>query len=223
MIPLLNRSTRDAILQLVLSLSVAAAPATAATVSHQATFPLSPYLNSGSHTYAPLSIPKFNTAGECLTSVCVRVDAGLNGSVGFENYQAYPVVVTVQYTGSVTLQRPDLSTILTVQPATTINDNLPVFDNVLDYGGLSGRTYPSVGATQSDSLCITTGPDLALFSGAGNITLPGYGTDLASQIGASSWSIGVRTYATVTVRYTSTPCATPNRRSTWGRVRTLYR
>lgn len=223
MIPLLNRSTRDAILQLVLSLSVAAAPATAATVSHQATFPLSPYLNSGSHTYAPLSIPKFNTAGECLTSVCVRVDAGLNGSVGFENYQAYPVVVTVQYTGSVTLQRPDLSTILTVQPATTINDNLPVFDNVLDYGGLSGRTYPTVGATLSDSLCITTGPDLALFSGAGNITLPGYGTDLASQIGASSWSIGVRTYATVTVRYTSTPCATPNRRSTWGRVRTLYR
>ena len=223
MIPLLNRSTRDAILQLVLSLAVAAAPATAATISHQATFPLSPYLNFGSYAYAPASIPKFNTAGECLTSVCVRLDVGLNGTVGFENYQNFPVVVTVQYTGSVTLQRPNLTTILTVQPSTTITDNLPVYDNVLDYGGPSGRTYPSVSALQSDSLCITTGPDLALFSGAGNISLPGIGTDLASQIGASSWSIGVRTYATVTVTYHSTGCATPTRRSTWGRVRTLYR
>jgi len=220
---LLNRSTRNILASLGLSVCLGAATASAASVSHQAAFPISPYLNSGSFTFPAASFPKFNLSDQCLNSVCVRLDGGLNGLVGFENYQNFPVTVTVSYTGSITLQRPNLTTLISVQPATTITDNLPVYDNVLDYSGLSGRTYPSVSAAQSDSLCLTNAADLALFSGAGSISLPGFTTDLASQSGASSWSLGVRGFATITVTYNYSDCPTPAARSTWGRIKSTYR
>ena len=155
--------------------------AEAATVSHTGTYALSPYLNGGSFTFPAASFPKFDLAGQCLTAVCVRVDGGAAGLVAFENYQSFPVTVNVSFIGQITLQRPDLSTLVVVQPSTTITDNLPIYDNVLDYGGTSGRTYPNVSATQSDSLCVTNNSDLTLFSGAGTISLPAFATDLSSQ------------------------------------------
>lgn len=208
---------------LAVTLCLAARSAAGATLSHQANLPITPFLNQGSANFPAAVIPRFNVADQCLNSVCVRLDGGITGQVGFENFQNFPVTVIVLYTGSITVQRPNLTTLVSVQPATTITDNLPVFDGTLDYGGLSGRSYSGVGATRSDSLCFTNQADLALFTGAGNISLPGFATDLASQTGASSWSLGVRGYGTVTVTYHYSPCATPTQRSTWGRIKSIYR
>lgn len=197
--------------------------ARAGSVTHTGTFPLSPYLNSGSHTFPPAAIPKFDLAGQCLTSVCVRLDGGVDGLIGFENFQNFPTIVTVIFTGSITLQRPDLSTLLVVQPSITTTDSVTSYDGGPDYGGTSGRTYPSVGAAASDSLCLTQNADLALFSGAGSINLPGFTTDLASQTGASSWSIGVRGYATIRVTYNYIDCVVPVASTSWSRIKSLYR
>ena len=65
--------------------------------------------------------------------------------------------------------------------------------------------------------------DLALFSGAGSINLPMSATDLSSQSGASSWSIGPRAYASVSVTYNYQECTTPAEPTTWGRIKRNYR
>ena len=220
---LLKRSTRCIVALLCLSLGLLATEARAASVSHTGTFALSPYLNGGTYNFPAASFPKFDLAGQCLTSVCVRVDGGLYGEIAFENYQLFPVTVNVSFTGTITLKRPDTTPVITVQPATSTSDNLPSFDGVLDYGGASGRTYTGVNPTRSDSLCLTSNADLALFSGAGTISLPASATDLSSQSGASSWSIGPKAYATVTVTYNYRDCAVPADVTTWGRIKSDYR
>ena len=89
--------------------------------------------------------------------------------------------MNVAYVGKLTVQRPDLSTLVDIQPATSITDNLTSYDGAVDYAGTSGRWYSPVGATDSDSLCFTGAADLALFSGAGTIALPAVAQDLASR------------------------------------------
>lgn len=222
------RSTRNLTTLLCLAialpgLSLTVTPARAASVTHTATFPLSPYLNGGSYAFPPAAIPRFDLAGNCLTSVCFQLDGGISGLIAFENYQNYPVRVNVFFTGSITLQRPNLTTLLTVQPATSTSDSMPIFDNVLDYGGTSGLTYPNVGATDSGTLCLTNNADLALFTGPGTINLPGFATDLSYQSGASSWSIGVRASATIRVTYNYNDCPVPAQPTTWTGIKSLYR
>jgi len=220
---LLSRFTRGAVALLALSLGFVSTEVRAASVSYTGTFPLSPYLNGGTYNFAPVGFMKFDLVGQCLTSVCIVVDGGLNGQIAFENYQLFPVVVNVNFTGTITLKRPDSSPILTVQPLTTTSDNMPIFDGVLDYGGTSGKTYPNVLATKADSLCLTSASDLALFTGNGAIALLASATDLCSQVGASSWSIGPKAYANVTVTYNYRDCTVPAERQTWGRIKSNYR
>lgn len=221
--PLLSRFTRGAVALLAVSLGLASTEAGAATVSYQATYPLSPYLNGGTFVFQGASLPKFDLVGQCLQSVCVRIDAGTNGVVGFENSLPTPSTVTVQYVGKLTVQRPDNSALLIVQPATTLGDNLTSFDGAVDYAGTSGRFYSPVAAIAADSLCLTSAADLALFSGAGTIALPAVGQDLSFQTGANSWSIGLRLYGTVTVTYHYQDCTVPAERQTWGRIKSNYR
>lgn len=216
-----------ALIGLSLGLLMAAlplAPARAASVTHTATFPISPYLYGGSsHTFPGAVVPKFDLAGQCLTSVCLKLDGAITGLIAFENYQNYPVVVNASIGATITLQRPNLTTIVAVQPIASTTDSLPIYDNVLDYGGTSGRTYNNVGAADSDSLCVSTNADLALFTGAGTISLPGFATDVAFQTGASSWSLGERAYATITVTYNYSACPVPARQATWSGIKGLYR
>jgi len=220
---LLQRFTRGAVALLALSLGLVSTEARAASVSYQATYALSPYLNGGTLALPAATLPKFDLVGQCLQSVCVRVDGGTNGLVGFENSQPTPVMVNVSYVGKLTVQRPDLSTLVDIQPATSITDSLTSYDGAVDYAGTSGRFYANVGATDSDSLCFSGAADLALFSGAGTIALPAVGQDLSSLTGANSRTIGTRVYATVTVTYVYRDCTVPAERQTWGRIKSNYR
>jgi len=222
-VSLLTRFTRSVVVLLCLSLGWSVTEAGAGSVSYIETYPLSPYLNSGTFNWTPASFPKFDLAGQCLTSVCVRVDGGLYGEIAFENYQNYPVTVNVAFTALISVKRPSFSPIITVQPLANTSDNLPSFDGVLDYGGASGRTYTGVNPTRSDSLCLTAASDLALFSGAGTIGLPAEAVNLSSQTGASSWSIGPKAYASVKVTYNYQECTVPADRTSWGRIKQTYR
>jgi hypothetical protein len=221
--PLLKLSTRKIIALLCLSPGFLATGALAGSATHTATFPLSPYLNSGTAVFPAASLPKFDLADQCLESVCLRLDGGVAGEIAFENYENFPKRVNVAFTGTITLQRPDLTPLITVQPATSTSDSVTAFDSVLDYGGTSGLTHQGVGATASDSLCVKDSNDLALFSGAGTISLPGFATDLSSQVGANSWSIGLKAYATITVTYVYADCSVPVEPTTWSGIKTLYR
>lgn len=204
-----------------LSIGLLASGARAASVSHTGNFPLSPYLSLGAHTYAPASFPKFNLAGQCLTSVCVRLDGATVNDFGFENFQLFPVRVTGTLIATITLQRPDLSTLVVVQPTVVISDSVTAFDGVADYAGTSGNYHFNVPAADSDSTCVTGATGLALFSGAGTIGLPGLATDGSYQVGAGSWSIGPRSYATITVTYNYRDCSVPVETTTWSRIKQL--
>ena len=220
---LVTRVSRRGVVVLGLLLGFFATEARAASVVHTLSYPLTPYLNGGTLAMTPQALPKFNIDGECLTSVCISLDGDVYGEIGFENYDNFAKTVVVQFTAFITLQRPDVSTILVVQPATSTTDNVPAYDGTLDYGGTSGKTYYGVGAGQVDSLCLSSPADLALFSGAGNINLPCIASDASSQVGANSWSIGIKGYAIVTVRYNYVHCETPAERTTWGRIKQSYR
>ena len=87
---LLSRFTRGAVALLAVSLGLASTEARAASVSYQATYALSPYLNGGTLALPAASLPKFDLAGQCLQSVCVRIDGGTDGLVAFENSQPFP-------------------------------------------------------------------------------------------------------------------------------------
>ncbi|HEX7879774.1 MAG TPA: choice-of-anchor E domain-containing protein, partial [Candidatus Eisenbacteria bacterium] len=115
----------------------------------------------------------------------------------------------------------DLSTLVTVVPTVTTVDTLPVFDNNLDYGGPSGRSYFNLPGAAADSVCLSGAGDLALFAGAGTISLPGNAVDGSFQTGASSWSIGPRPYATITVTYNYRDCSVPVTPSTWSGIKRL--
>jgi len=122
--PLLKRCPRGLVALLALSLGLLATEARAASFSYFGTYPLTQYLNGGTRTFAPVSFPQFNVFDACLTSVCVTVDGGLAGFISFENFQPTPATVNVTYTGTITLQRPDNSAILTVRPLRTPTDNV---------------------------------------------------------------------------------------------------
>ncbi len=218
---LLTKSIRTVAVLSCLSIGLLISEVQAASVSHTANFPLSGYLGNGPHTFPPAGFPKFDLAGQCLTSVCVRLDGATVCDVLFENYQLFPVRVTVHAIGTITLQRPNTSPLLVVMPTVVVSDSLPVYDNVLDYGGLSGRSYFNLPGADADSTCLSTPADLALFTGAGTINLPGTATDGSYQVGASSWSIGPRAYATITVTYHHRDCIVPAQPTTWSQIKRL--
>jgi len=192
-------------------------------VTYNGTYSLSPYLASSPHSFPASAFPKFDLPGACLTSVCVKLDGLVTGSVGLENYDNFPKTVTSTFTAQLVLSRPDLTPLVTVQPAVFNSDPLTAFDGAVDYAGTSGLTHTGLFASVADSLCLADAGNLALFSGPGTISLPCTAASLSTQIGANSWSFGIKAAATATVTYTYTDCSVPAAPTTWGRVKSLYR
>ena len=117
---LLSRFTRGAVALLALSLGFVSTEVRAASVSYTGTFPLSPYLNGGTYNFAPVGFMKFDLVGQCLTSVCIVVDGGLNGQIAFENYQLFPVVVNVNVSENSMYPRYDAPSPLAVRSAALV-------------------------------------------------------------------------------------------------------
>ena len=208
---------------LFLSLGTFAAPAQAGSVTYASPYPLSPYLGSSPYAFVATDFPRFDVPGVCLISVCVKLDGLVTGSVSFENYDNFPKTVTTTFTAKIELKRPDLTPLVSVQPAVSTSDPVPAFDGVVDYAGTSGLTHSGLLASVADSLCMTDAANLALFSGPGTISLPCTATNLSTQSGANSWSFAIKAAAVATITYTYAECAVPARPATWGHLKSLYR
>ena len=137
-----------------------------------------------------VSIPKWDPAlypGQTLDQVIFSLGGAVKGSIKFESLDAAPATVTTQLKAQITLQRPDLTTLVVVLPVASNTDNVAEYDGITDYAGTSGKTYPSLSA--SDSETSTSPPpasDLLLFSGSGNITLPVKAEGQSSGSGAGN-------------------------------------
>ena len=205
-----------------LPLSGLVADSQAATVTYSATTSLSPYLNSP-YTFPSAPLPKFDIPGQCLSSVCVRLEGQAFGFVSIENFEAFPKVVTVRWGGQFDLLRPSLTTLLSTTATLLRPYSLTSFDGVVDYAGTSGVTDAGLTATGADSTCTSDAADLALFTGAGTISLPCIASNISTHNGANSWSFGVQALARINVTYTYVSCITPVRPTTWGRLKSIYR
>ncbi len=205
-----------------LSLGGVAADSQAASVTYSVTTSLSPFLNAP-YTFPATPVPKFDIPGQCLSSICVRLEGQQFGFIGIENFDASPKVVNVTWSAKYDLLRPSLTPLLTVTPSLLKSYSLSAFDGGVDYAGTSGVTESGLSAAAEDSTCVSSAADLALFSGPGTISLPCTVANTSTHNGANSWSFGIQAAAIINVTYHYTPCVTPTRPTTWGRVKRLYR
>jgi len=123
-----------------------------------------------------LTVPKFNGPGT-LQSVDFELTGSATGTLKYENISTDAAAGTVSGSiyAEVTLYQPDGSTVIVVSsPRNTFRDTgVTAFDGTKDYDGDSGADH-SVASLINDvrTATYTSGPNLALFVGSGNIILP---------------------------------------------------
>lgn len=206
-----------------LSLTIVGAGARAASITHSGTYGPSPYLGMSQYTFPVQSVPQFDLAGQCLTSVCVQATAHGAGFLSFENFQNFPTTVSSIFEVQVTVRRPDLSPVMVLQPSQSFSDPVTSYDGVADYAGTSGVTHSGLDVSAANTVCLASALDLALFTGAGTVNLPCTAFDMSYQNGANSWSIGMQAYVSYSVTYNYMECGVPNEQTAWGNVKSMYR
>lgn len=185
---------------------IAAASVQAATVSHG---PYSIALSSTNWTDS-ISVPQFDPGLGTLTQIDFSLSGHVEGSAKFESLDASPATVDMALKATITLQRPDLSSLVTVIPVANTSDNVAAFDGTMDFGGVSGKTY--TGLSGDDVLAFSSPPplaDLALFTGLGSINLPvsATGTSIGSGAGnlITQFLTSASAEASVTYHYDPVP------------------
>jgi hypothetical protein len=172
-----------------------------------------------------ITFPKFNSTLGCLDSVCFSLDGHVEGTAKFESLDSGPTTVMMNLAATLTLQRPDLSTLVVTLPVASTTDNVTAFDGVVDFGGTSGRTHLGLSANSADGRCSSTLSDIALFTGSGSIVLPCVATGSSNGSGAGNLILQFQTLASAgaNVTYWYSQCATPTKPTTWGALKSHYR
>lgn len=205
----------------LLALCLAASTAGAVTASYNASFPL-----ATTDWTTTLTFPKFNTSLGVLQSVSFEVRTDLSSTFRFENMSTSSSCTSRDSSKArVELQRPDATLLTSTIAAREYGRTMPVFDGVIDFGGTSGYTASGVTTSATATRVVTAPADLALFSGIGTISLPcrAIGRSFVSNNcgnGAHSVATKAGAYVVVTYTYDNSTAAS---RTTWGRIKRLYR
>ncbi|MEZ4649706.1 MAG: choice-of-anchor E domain-containing protein [Candidatus Eisenbacteria bacterium] len=172
-----------------------------------------------------VSFPQFDPVLGTLLSVTFELSGHVEGSAKFESLDASPATVTMNLAAEIDLQRPDLTSLVTVLPLVATNDNVLAFDGVIDFGGDSGRTYEGLSGDDTESSTTMNPADLALFTGNGTIDLPASAIGASTGSGAGNLILQFATSAScdVTVNYEYEEPIVPTEESTWGRIKNSYR
>ena len=166
-----------------------------------------------------MSIPKFNAALGTLTSISFTLTGGLTATQKFENGDDVSATITVTTTGTMTLQRPDTSTLVVTIPTVQNTATVGPFDGNINFAGTSGLTFaPKVGSLSNTQTYSGAG-DMALFTGSGNITLPVIATGSSGGTGAANVTIqaSLTGQASASVTYTYSVASVPEP-STYGAI-----
>jgi len=125
--------------------------------------------------------------------------------------------VTMTGGRDIELQRPDTSALLAAEPTVTTNDSATSFDGTLDFAGASGRNYPNLSQTVSQSQGFTCPiAECTFFTGPagapGTVTLPivALGQSTGSGAGNLTLAFTSRASAVVTVTYVFAPDCNQN-------------
>ncbi len=191
---------------IALSTWASAASVRADELTQNATIPL------GSTNWSvAAALPRFNTALGVLEGVTVSLQSHIEGTARYENLDDQPVTVTIHFTATMQVRRPDTNAvILASSPVFDQVDHPTAFDHVIDFGGTSGAT---INAISSNAASQATPPfplspaDQALFVGAGNVVFNVSAVGMSVAAGGGNLISGFTQSASavLSVTYTYTP------------------
>jgi hypothetical protein len=185
-----------------LGMALAVSTAQAATISYSDTVP-----SQQTNFNDSFDVPLFNSSFGTLTSIKFTLSGTVTGSIRLENFGSAQTVGST-LSATLTLYRPGPATMIVVTtPLANVTDNFTTFDGTIDFGGTSGKFYPNVSQSDSDSAVLTSLSDRTLFTGIGNIILPVNAAALsfASGGGNTISQFNTNADATLTIEYTYTP------------------
>ena len=199
------KTMRILIAVVVLAVMAASLPAGAATVSYNDTI-----LSKTTNWIDSFTLTKFDGSLGTLNSITFTLQGTVLGDAKFESLDTSPTTVTMNLSSILTLQRPDLSTLVQVIPLCSTTDNAGPFDTVIDFVGESGKTYIGLSNTAiNDFTSPPPASDLALFTGSGNIILPitatGHSTGSGSGNLLTQFSSNASALGTIVYNYTPVP------------------
>ncbi len=165
---------------------------------------------------ALISIAKFNPALGNLNSVVFSMTGLVQGSAQVENTSpSSGSDVKLTLASGLTLTRPGGGPALVVATPLSITlFSASVFDGVVDFAGTSGATLSGLLGTKFNSAHYESAADLALFTGAGSISLPltAVGDSRASGGGSTISLFATEARGEVTVTYKYSAAAVPEPR-----------
>ena len=120
-----------------------------------------------------LSIPQFNVPSNLgtLQKVTFTLTGDLSGTVNLENFggagnKNYSAFATMSLFHPVSA-----AAIVVTVPTQSDTVAMGAFDGAIDFAGASGASIPGISATAVESGVLTSGADLALFTGAGTVDM----------------------------------------------------
>ena len=197
-------------------LGVLAALAAGAVMGNQVTYNFSPVVAQTTTNFtANIGVNKFDPALGTLTGIQFTLTGTVLGTVKFESQDAAPSTISSNLSATITLTRPDNSTIAVVLPTVSAVTSLTAYDGTLDFNGTSGRTFANVTNTLSSTPAVmSSNADLALFQGIGSIVLPVTASASSSAAGAGNLFTSFTTTAgadgSVTYFYNTTSTPEPS-------------
>ena len=166
-------------------------------------------LTSTNFSGVALNLQQFNPTWGVLTGISVHLHGDILGSASAENLGG-PATVTLNLSATLTLTRPDNSTIVVTTPVINQIASLSAYDGMLDFGGTSGVSFPNQTASADNTASLGAG-DFALFTGMGTVGGLLTGSGASNATGSGNLVTLFRTqaggYADVT--YTFSPTTTP--------------
>lgn len=153
------------------------------------------------------SLNQFNPALGNLLKITLTTEGSVVGSVAFESLDATSSVVTLNWFSAIQVRRADNNDILaTAMPQFAQVINVTAFDMVLDNGGTSGRTFPNLFETDTQSQVFLppfSADIMNLFVGAGSFDIDVDAIGSASATGPGNVVIQFTTSAAadITVTY----------------------
>jgi len=131
-----------------------------------------------------VSIPKFDpfnpnpaipgSAPGTLRGIIFELEAGVSGDAIVENHASTSQPFAVTLGATVTLERPDLTTLVVSIPlVNSPSQSIGPYDGKYDYTGTDSYTWTGLTATKTETkVAPPPTSDLALFTGTGDISLP---------------------------------------------------
>ena len=158
-----------------------------------------------------LSFDRFNPALGTLQSISFALSGLVVGTTRVESEDEQPATVTENLRATITLQRPNGSSLAVVIPFEDFTNSFTSYDGVTDFAGTSGITRSNVTAEADTSVITSTLEDLTLFTGTTDIVLPvaAAGSSVATGSGNLVTAFSTFAGASATVSYTYAEAAVP--------------